>query len=97
MLFSVSESEFLFTPNFKSISEKLLNYSKISLSIRAKILWVSYSAIFFSEIGMEFGVDANFHSVSFLSQQQHNVSISLKKTLTVSMLTGLKHIQGIKD
>ena len=46
---------------------------------------------------MEFGVDANFHSVSFLSQQQHNVSISLKKFLTVSMLTGLKQIQGIKD
>ena len=30
------------------------------------MLWVSYSAIFFSEIGMKFGVDANFHLVSFL-------------------------------
>ena len=69
--FSVSESEFLFTPNFKSISVKIASLFKnitLSLSLGAKIQWVSYSG-FFSEIGMEFGLDANFHSVSFPLQQ----------------------------
>ena len=67
---SVSESGLLFTPNFKSISVKIAFYSKISLSfLEPKYNGLVYSAIYFSEIGMEFGLDDNFHLVSFLSQQ----------------------------
>ena len=70
--FSVIESEFLFTPNFKSISVNIASLFKnitLSLYLGAKIQWVSYS-YFFSEIGMEFGLDTNqFTQLSFLSQQ----------------------------
>ena len=67
---SVSESELLFTPNFKSISVKTAFCYKISLSLlEPKYNGLLYSAIYFSEIGMEFGLDDNFHLVSFLSQQ----------------------------
>ena len=56
--FGVTESELLFTPNFKSLSVKVASLFKnitlsLSLSLGAKIQWVSYSV--FSEIGMEFG------------------------------------------
>ena len=66
--FSVSESEFLFTPNFKSIPVKIAQLLK-----KITLYWsqntVGYLFCFFSEIGLEFAVDANFHSASFLSQQ----------------------------
>ena len=67
---SVSESELLFTPNLKSISVKIAFYSKISLFfLEPKYNGLVYSTIYFSDIGMEFGLDDNLHLVSFLSQQ----------------------------
>ena len=47
--FSVIESEFLFTPNFKSISVKIASLFKnitLSLSLGVKKQWVSYSVFF---------------------------------------------------
>ena len=56
-----------------SISVKIASLFKKYYSLSLSLLEPKYSGVvilgFFSEIGMEFGLDTNFHSLSFLSQQ----------------------------